>query len=246
MNNSIHLIGQLVIFLLVAGLLGSLYTALLHGFGRLRLPLAQRKRTARLALLSLLLWMVISLLLPMLGGFERAIPPSQQALLLFALPSVLAAGLLAFRFIRLLLRVMPPQWLVKIQGVRIVVSLQLWLGYEAGYVPPQLTFAWFNYDIIVGLSALLGGAVFFARGQFRRPESLLWNSFGLISLLYLLFIALLSLPGQPAWQVFNTVPDASFLLVPLDSLLLSFVFPFCAAMHLYAIWQALSQPLLAK
>jgi hypothetical protein len=240
MSQSLFLIGQLITLLLTAGLLGSLYTALRIGMSRLKQPPAQRKKAGRLVILSLSIWLLISIGLASSARYGTA-EPVLTMLSLFLLPSVFFLLLLGFRFFRQVILITPPQWIVKVQGIRIALSLLLWMGYAGRYVPPQLTFLWFNYDIVVGISALMGSYVFFARGQFRRPETLLWNTFGLFSLLYLVAIALVSLPQSP-YQLFVTTPDGAFLTQPLFVPLMSFIFPFCMAMHVYSIWQALRRP----
>ncbi len=237
MTNPLLLIGQLITLLMAAGLLGTLYTALRRAMKRLRQPSLQQRKASGFAVAALLIWMLISGVLaelPVFGGAGRA-------MLLFLPPALISATLLGFRFFRALLIAIPPNWLVKVQGVRIVLNLLLWMGYEGRYVPPQLTFLWFNYDIVVGVSALMGSFAFFAGNRMRRPEALLWNVFGLFSLLYLVLIGLISLPDAN-WQLFKTVPDSSFLLQTAFVPLLSFVLPFCFAMHLYSIWQMLRLP----
>lgn len=241
MANPLLLIGQLITLLMAAGLLGTLYTALRRAMKRLRQPHFQQRKASDFTTAALLIWVLISGMLAELPGPGGESPTAIRALLLFLLPALIFAGLLGFRFFRALLIAMPPNWLVKVQGIRIVLNLLLWMGYEGRYVPPQLTFLWFNYDIVVGISALMGSYAFFAGNRIRRPEALLWNIFGLFSLLYLVLIGLISLP-DPSWQLFKTVPDSSFLLQTAFVPLLSFVLPFCFAMHLYAIWQMLRLP----
>lgn len=240
MSYSLFLIGQLITALLTIGLLGSLYTSLRISMKQLKQPADQHKKAGRLAVLSLSIWMLVSITLASRAKYGAA-EPTLTMLSVFLIPSVCFILLLGFRFFRQIIQITPPQWLIKVQGIRIVLSLLLWMGYAGQYVPPQLTFLWFNYDIVVGISALMGSYVFFARGQFRRPETLLWNTFGLLSLIYLVAIALVSLPNS-AYQLFSTHPDAAFLMHPAFVPLLSFVLPFCLAMHIYAIWQAIQRP----
>ncbi|TXB67657.1 hypothetical protein [Phaeodactylibacter luteus] len=240
MSTPLFIIGQLITLVLCAGLFGSIYTSVRKGLSKLKLPVEQQKRAALLSVSALGIWTMI-----LAGGalLLQQEANSAGAVLSFAylLPVAVGLALLGFRFFRLLLRATPPSWLVKVQGIRIIVSLLLWLGYQGQYVPPQLTFLWFNYDIVVGVSALMGSYAFFARGRLRRPEILLWNSFGLFSLWYLVGIALVSVPGS--WQLFETSPDGTFLLQPIFILLQGFIFPLCSLWHVYSIWQALSRPL---
>jgi hypothetical protein len=240
MNHSLFLIGQLITVLLTLGLLGSLYTSLRLSMKKLKQPAAQRKKAGRLAVLSISIWVLISITLAGKAKYGAA-EPALMMLAVFLIPALIFILLLGFRFFRQALLITPPHWLIKIQGIRAVISLLLWMGYAGRFVPPQLTFLWFNYDIVVGISALMGSYVFFAKGQFRRPETLLWNTFGLFSLIYLVAIALVSLP-QSNYQLFATTPDGAFLMHPLFVPLLSFILPFCLAMHVYSIWQALRHP----
>ena len=240
MNPLLFLIGQLITLLLTIGLLGSLFTALRTGMSQIRLSRKQQLKAGRLTLFSLLLWILISIVIGQKAKYGIW-DPTVTLLLLFIIPSASFTLILSFNFFRQVVAVTPPKWIIKVQGIRIVINLLFWMGYMGLYAPPQFTFLWFNYDIVVGISALMGSYVFFARGQFRRVESLIWNVFGLFALIYLVGIMLVSLPDS-AYQLFATKPDGAFLMHPMFMPLISFILPFCAAMHCYGIWQALRRP----
>ena len=118
---------------------------------------------------------------------------------------------------------------------RIPMEIFLWLGFIAGFVPPQMTFEWLNFDIIVGITALMGGFTFFGRGRYRRFEAIIWNIFGILLLANIVLIAFLSAPFP--FRVFMNEPANTmvayfpFIWIP------GFIVPFALAMHLFSLKQ---------
>lgn len=233
MDGTLFLIGQLIITLLTLGLISSLYFGLSFAFQKLRLPALQRETLLQLITTGIAFWLAILAVLAYMGYFFNPAVTFQRLLLAFALPLSLVFLLLFSRFFTLILRVLPVRWLTYFQACRIVTELFFWMGLKGGYVPLQMTFEWLNYDIVVGITALMAGYVFFSRGRYRRFEGLLWNTFGIASLVNVLFVSLFSLPGPH--RAFATVPDSAFLTLAPFIWLPGFVFPLALAAHIYSL-----------
>ena len=116
-----------------------------------------------------------------------------------------------------------------------MVEILLWLGYLGGFVPPQMTFEWLNYDIIAGLTAILAGRVFFSNGRIRRTEAIIWNIFGIVLLINILLIAALSTPSP--FQLFYIEPENTFVAYFPFIWIPGFFVPFALSMHLFSLKQ---------
>ncbi|MEL6941828.1 MAG: hypothetical protein AAFO82_04105, partial [Bacteroidota bacterium] len=134
-----------------------------------------------------------------------------------------------------MLRLVPPAWLVRIQGFRILLELMFWLGYKGNFIPIQMTFEFLNQDIIVGITALFAASLFFGRGRFRYLETIIWNFFGILLLLNLLLISFYSYPSD--FQVFDYQPNSRFLADIPFIWIIGFIIPFGLAMHLFSLRQ---------
>lgn len=88
-------------------------------------------------------------------------------------------------------RVLPIRLLVGFQAFRILVELLIHEGVMEGVAPPQLTWTGRNWDMLVGLTALL--LVPFAV-KLPRWALLIWNTLGLGLLLNVVIVGILSLP----------------------------------------------------
>ena len=235
MNTSLYLIGQLIIIVLVFGLLRSMAFGLRHAFIRMHLKPEKRKQFMTYILAGWAFWLGILAVLSYLGFFQNfdTFPPRVA----FAvIPPVLIIVLLLFsRFFNVILKAIPESWLIYIQAFRILMELFLWMGFIGGYVPPQMTFEWLNYDIVVGITALMAGYVFFGKGRYRWQEAILWNVFGIVLLINIFLIALLSAPTP--FQVFLNEPSNVFVAHFPFIWIPGFIVPFALAMHLFSLKQ---------
>ncbi|MCB0589212.1 MAG: hypothetical protein KDD06_28250 [Phaeodactylibacter sp.] len=233
MDGTLFFIGQLIITVLTVGLISSLYFGLSHAFRKLHLPALQREQLLQFITTGLAFWLAILALLGYMGFFYEPETSFLRLSLAFALPFALIIILLFSRFFSLTLRVLPIRWLAYFQACRIFTELFFWMGMKGGFVPVQLTFEWLNYDIVVGITALMAGFVFFGRGRYRRFEGIIWNTFGIASLANVLLISLFSLPGPH--RAFATVPDSAFLTLTPFIWLPGFIFPLALAAHIFSL-----------
>ncbi len=185
--------------------------------------------------LGIFLWLCIIGLLAWFGYFQdfESLPPRVSWVVF---PNIVLITILLFSkpFARFLKSV-PPSWLVYVQAFRIVVEMILWLGFLGGLFPFQMTFEGFNYDIVVGLTALVAGFVFFQKNRFRRFEAMIWNIFGLALLVNIMAIAFLSAPS--AFRVFMNEPANRIVAFFPYIWIPGFFVPFALAMHLFSLKQ---------
>lgn len=238
MNDNLYIIGQLIILLLVFGLLRSLVFGLRHAFIRMHLKPEKRKQFTNYILAGCLFWLAILAVLAFSDFFDHFdyFPPRVAFAILP--PVALTIVLLFSRFFSLILKAIPESWLIYIQAFRIFMELFLWMGFLGGFVPPQMTFEWLNYDIIVGITALMAGYVFFGKGRYRWPEAILWNVFGIVLLINIVLIALLSAPTP--FRVFLNEPANTFVAAFPFIWIPGFIVPFALAMHLFSLKQILT------
>ncbi len=124
-----------------------------------------------------------------LSDFSTLPPP----IVLFFVSIWLVAGYIAFsRFGTAVVHFTPLHFLIGFQVFRLFAELILWSALQDGLAPRALTLEGYNFDILVALTAL--PVAYRAK---RNPQSkivLIWNWFGLLSLLNIGFIALTSMP----------------------------------------------------
>lgn len=233
----LYFFAQLLIVLLTFTLVYFFIRGQKYALNRLGYSVSKKRKLLYFTAAGLLCWLGILGVLSFLGIFQdfESIPPKIS---LAILPTVVLTLVLIFSksFFRLLAQI-PPSWLVYIQSFRIVMELILWMGLLGGFIPFQMTFEGFNLDIVLGVTALMAGYVFFARGRFRRLETFLWNIFGIILLINIVFISVVSTPSpfriffnEPANTVMAYFP---FIWIP------CFIVPFALAMHLFSIKQVI-------
>lgn len=235
MDATLYLIGQGIIILLVFGLLSSISFGLRFALAKIPMPAKKRKRLIGLVLIACLLWLFLLAILALGGVFRdfQSLPPK---IFMAVLPTFLIIGLLLnARFFTLILKLIPEKWLVLIQSFRIFMELFLWMGFLGNYVPPQMTFAWLNFDIIVGITAIMGAYVFFRKGRYRRVEAIIWNVMGILLLINIVVIAIVSTPSP--LRIFANEPANTFIAEFPFIWIPGFIVPFALAMHLFSLKQ---------
>lgn len=230
-----HVVLVLILVILVVGVIQSILFGLGYALRRLPIPSSQVRKLKLYVGAGLGFWLLILALLAWRGFFMNfAAWPPRMLLVWLPLP-ILALLLLRSRFFLLCLKVTPPRWLLFAQTYRVFLELLLWFGFTIGMVPFHLTFAGFNFDIVVGLTAIPAGLLFFRKGRWLRFEAIVWNSFGLLLLLYNSFIFLISLPY--AFQVFDIAPSNSFITQFPFIWIPGFLTPLAMALHLFSLRQ---------
>ncbi|MEM9821904.1 MAG: hypothetical protein AAF985_12565 [Bacteroidota bacterium] len=244
MNPTIYFITAAFLLLLTLAIALALLYALRYGLRGGVLNERQQKSVLLYFGLGIFCWLAFLTLMAFIGFFDNFedLPPR---ILVAVLPPLILLLVLLFskRFGQLLNRI-PEHWLIYVQSFRIPMELLLWLGYLGGFIPFQMTFEGLNYDILVGITALMAGYVFFGRGRYRHFEAIIWNISGITLLLNIVLIAVLSVPAP--WRVFMNEPanrfiaEAPFIWIP------GFIVPFAFAVHLFSLKQLLSKPVRSR
>lgn len=127
--------------------------------------------------------------------------------------------------------------LVAIHTLRIPVELLLYGLFLEKKVPQLMTFSGWNFDILIGISALL--LLFyshFTQKQVGQRFLLTWNSIGIVFLLIIVSLAVLSSP-LPIQQLAFEQPNIAVLMFPY-CFLPSCVVPLVLLSHILLIRQA--------
>lgn len=238
MSNYFFPLSQILFIALVFSMVGTLRFGLKRIFQKMEIPSAKSNSLLHYILLGILFWLAFIGVLAHLDFFQnfQVLPPR---ILIAILPPVILTFILLFskNFNNILLHT-PLSWLVYFQSFRIVVEIILWLGLKAGFVPFQMTFEGWNYDIIVGLTAISGGMMFFKKNRIRRYEAMIWNIFGILLLLTIVFISTVSTPSP--LRIFPNEPANTFIAYVPFIWLPGFLVPLALAMHLFSLKQLIT------
>jgi hypothetical protein len=188
-------------------------------------------------LIFVALWIIVLLLLSLTGFLSdfSSFPPRMA--LVLAVPVIVLIWYTFSHRSNDLITKMPPAWIVKMQGFRVVVELFLWWAYLDHVMPVQMTFEGRNFDILVGLSAPMMAFWGLKQGKIPPRWVLVWNVAGILILLNIVIIAILSMP-TPKQYFFNEPANtivATFPWVLLPGILVALAF----ALHLISIKQML-------
>lgn len=118
-----------------------------------------------------------------------------------------------------LIQAIPMRWTTYLQSFRILVELLILLTFFQGILPIEATFEGYNFDILIGISALVVG--FFISKEPRKYFKFLraWNTLGIIMVLFVAFIIATSIYKPDVWgHEFSTVSmrflEMPYLLLP--------------------------------
>ena len=124
--------------------------------------------------------------------------------------------------------------LTGIHIVRVPVELTLHELYLRGRIPVIMTYAGWNFDIVVGLSAgLMLAYLLWKKSAYNRALLRWWNYFGLVMLSIIVVTAILSAPG-PQQQLAFDQPNVAILTYPF-TLLPGVVVPLVALSHFLSL-----------
>ncbi len=127
-----------------------------------------------------------------------------------------------------------PKFLLAIHALRLPIELVLFGLYKEGKIPVYMTFGGWNFDILMGLSAILL-LLYTIISKRSIPKSLffIWNVIGLCFLFTIAVIGLLSAP-LPIQQFALDQPNIAVLMFPY-TLLPAFVVPIVLIAHVWAL-----------
>ena len=188
-------------------------------------------------MMAALFWLMLVGTLALVDFFQNkdSIPPR---FLLVILGNVIFIWYL-FRLLKK--KVIPIKHLMLIHVIRIPVEIFLYLLFEDKQVPKMMTFTGLNFDILMGISALI--ILFFMhffRWEMSKNLLLIWNGIGILFLLNIVTIGILSSP-LPFQLLFFEQPNIAVLSFPYVYLP-SFIVPIVFLSHIIMIYQHFQRP----
>ena len=202
---------------------------------RLRLKTPYVKSLLRYTSLGLMFWILLISFLSYLNFFKdfNSFPP--RIIFAFIPPIILITYLVRNRFFKLMLKSISEKSLIFFQTFRIVIELMFYLLYTISLVPFQMTFLGFNHDIMVGITALIAGNLFFFKRHRQQVAAILWNITGIIMLINIVTITALSSPFK--YRVFMNDPSSEIIATFPYILIPGFIVPMAAGVHIFSIRQ---------
>lgn len=123
--------------------------------------------------------------------------------------------------------------LIAVHIIRIPVELILYHLYLERKVPLIMTFKGWNYDVVMGISALAIFLYIFRKHRIIIPFLITWNIVGIIFLAIIVVIAILSAPS-PIQQLAFEQPNVALLAFPF-TLLPAFIVPVVLLSHIITL-----------
>ena len=177
-------------------------------------------------------WLILMSTISLTGFFQNTntIPPR------FLIVLIGNIAFIAFPYASLKTVALDYRYAMLVHALRIPVEITLYFLFLRKQVPEIMTFNGLNFDIIIGISAIL---IFFLSQSFKvnlgKKTLLIWNIIGLLFLMNIVVIAILSAP-LPFQQLSFEQPNIALLSFPYI-LLPSFIVPFVILTHIIFIKQ---------
>lgn len=200
-----------------------------------------KKRAFRIRFYIVLgIWIVLISALA-ISGFLSHFDSFPPRIMITLLPPLIAMLIFTARSgsLKKLLQAIPVQWLLYLQGFRLIVEIMLWYQYELGLTPIQMTFEGRNFDILAGITGPIMGYLYSKNPKSMRLPTLIWNFVGLALLLNILVVALLSFP-TPIRYFMNEPANylvTEFPFVWLPGILVTIAY----SMHFFSLKQLFSR-----
>lgn len=175
-------------------------------------------------------WIIIVGILSVFDFFKNTatIPPR---LFLFIIP---VFAFLTYMYVRTESKNLNLKYLTAIHIVRIPVEIILFDLFLQKKIPMIMTFKGWNYDILMGISAVLVLLmIFIYQEKYKKSILKIWNIMGLVFLLIIVLTAILSAP-TPFQQLSFDQPNVAILAFPY-SFLPTIIVPIVCFSHLLAL-----------
>lgn len=188
-------------------------------------------RNKRVLIFSIF-WLILISSISLTGFFQNTntIPPR------FLIVLIGNIAFIAFLYSRLKAVALDYRYAMLVHALRVLVEITLYFLFLRKQVPKIMTFNGLNFDIIIGISALI---CFILSQLFKvnlgKKTLLIWNVIGLLFLMNIIVIAFLSAP-LPIQLLSFEQPNIAVLSFPYI-LLPSFIVPFVILTHILSIKQ---------
>lgn len=176
------------------------------------------------------LWIVISGLMSYSGFFQKTnvLPPR----MIFILLPVVVLAVITYKKLNII--DVKPGYLIALHILRIPIELTLYQLFLKGKIPILMTFRGWNYDILIGISAIaIWGYYTLMPKRLNMIVFRAWNILGLLFLLSIVSIAILSAPSPIQLLAFDT-PNLALITFPY-TLLPAVIVPIVLLSHLLCL-----------
>jgi hypothetical protein len=192
-------------------------------------------RDKRVLLVSTI-WLALIGGLSITGFFENTTSLPPRYLLVF----LGSTGLIIYLYKVLKTDRLNTKRLLLVQGLRLPVEIGLYQLFLQGQIPQIMTFEGWNYDIIIGISALIIFVVlYFKEHLLSKTFMLIWNITGVLFLAVIVLTAVLSAPLPIQLLAFDQ-PNVAVLKFPYV-FLPAYIVPLVLLTHLLTIKKILKE-----
>lgn len=155
-------------------------------------------------------WLMFLVLKTNQDYFEEwhLMPP--RFLLVIGVPLVLILSTFFIKRFGEFARGMSPARTIQIQSFRLFVEIVLWQLAADGLMHKRMTFEGYNFDILIGLTAIPIAYIVIVKKKFPINVAVAWNYLGIILLTIVAGIGILSAPTQ--FQVFMEKPTNTIII----------------------------------
>lgn len=226
-------------------LLTVIFYYLLYREFRLALPKTslsadQQKKFSRNFLIAFFGWLVFIYIWSRFGIFKNfdLFPINAVPVIIIPLITILIFTL--SKTVKEILLYIPQEKIIWMQSFRFYVEVLLWALYASALLPVQMTFEGRNFDIIIGVTAVLLTtriSSFMLLDKLSKVAIIIWNMIGLALLLNIVAIALLSMPTP--FRYFMNEPANTIVTQFPISLLPAFLVPLAYMLHILSLRKAL-------
>jgi len=200
--------------------------------GLMRSPNVTTQKSANVAGLMLLMWCIFQSTLSLNKWYIDRISEPPHLTFALAGPLVIFTLAMAIPFTRRVLDGLTLFHLTAVHIVRIPVEITLWLLFLQGQIPVSLTWTGFNFDVLIGLSAIVMTLLVWKQ-KVSTSLLLAWNFIGMIFLGIVVGTAIGAAPTSIQWRDF-TQPNYAMIHFPFIWLP-SFVVPVVLFSHIMSI-----------
>jgi len=130
----------------------------------------------------------------------------------------------------------PLHWTAFYQSFRILVEFLILYTFLKGIMPKEATFEGFNFDIIMGISAIPIGLLIYKTGRKYKTLLRIWNIVGILMVLFVAVIIATNVYQPQIWGLAESSVKKEFMQLPY-LLLAGFLAPSAIFIHLISLIQ---------
>ncbi len=188
----------------------------------------------------LIAWLVYVSLLSLAGVFRVGGLPPRIPLLLILPAFAFMTYFFRSQETKDLIAATPASWLVYAQSFRVVVELMLHALFLKGVLPKAGTYEGYNYELVIGITALAVGYWGYTRKALPKIALIIWNVSGLATLATIVFIMISHAYFPGIYSNPEKLNIADFGSFPY-TLLAGFLMPLAVFMHVFSLKKLASE-----